>query len=528
MYECTRQGDTERDYYYNPAMNVKQGYIMQFGDTDKSSGYKIHQKAFETLYIDIPAKFTIYRKGIEAYCDLAYKAEFYLVFDARVSGTSNAISTDKMTLISNYNDPTEDIRHIKFKTSGVFNSYEFTAHLQIPPTDTDRDISIYAYCQGSRTGEYSDTTTYMFDNEFSNPIYPEQITVTLAATNLEVSQSDVIRSNSYFTINDLWDNNYNPFDIFLNYCKLYRLVFDIDYINKSISIEPATSYFSNYTIKDWTNKLDMSNTFELKPISFENKYVMFNYSDNDVQLGKDYKEYFGVNYGDIKLITDYNFNTNTQTLMEDLQPTIVYTPNVLSWTTLYDKQKIAYTFGKEIFLNNLDKDEKVVNTFGQFFFVKTATWDKSGDLRNVRITDDTHLQVVTQTYFYSQDTGISLYPTHYKQPTLFYDDKCCLVNIPSKNYTYDKSYMTGKKSIYDLIWSKYIKERYDKNNKIITCYLKLSQYDFANFKFSDFIKINNQIYIINKIYDYNPATTYTTKVELITIQDLKGYTTNNL
>ena len=176
----------------------------------------------------------------------------------------------------------------------------------------------------------------------------------------------------------------------------------------------------------------------------------------------------------------------------------------------------------------LDKDEKTVNTFGQFFFVKTATWDKSGDLRNVRITDDTHLQVITQTYFYSQDTGISLYPTQYKQPTIFYDDKCCLVNIPSKNYTYDKSYMTGKKSIYDLVWLNYIKERYDKNNKIITCYLKLSQYDFANFKFSDFIKINNQIYIINKIYDYNPATTYTTKVELITIQDLKGYTTNNL
>lgn len=528
MYECTRQGDTERDYYYNPAMNVKQGYIMQFGDTDKSSGNKIHQKAFETLYIDIPAKFTIYRKGIETYCDLAYKAKFYLCFDARVSGTSNAISTDKMTLISNYNNPEEDIRHIKFKTSGVFNSYEFTAHLQIPPTDTDRDISIYAYCQGSRTGEYSDTTTYMFDNEHYNPIYPEQITVTLAATNLEVYQSDVIRSNSYFTINDLWDNNYNPFDIFLNYCKLYRLVFDIDYINKSISIEPATSYFSNYTIKDWTHKIDMTNTFELKPISFENKYVMFNYSDNDVQLGKDYKEYFGVNYGDIKLITDYNFNTNTQTLMEGLQPTIVYTPNILSWTTLYDKQKIAYTFGKEIFLNNLDKDEKVVNTFGQFFFVKNAAWDKSGDLRNVKITDDTHLQVVTQTFFYSQDAGISLSPTLYKQPTLFYDDKCCLVNIPSKNYTYDKSYMTGKKSIYDFIWLNYIKERYDKNNKIITCYLKLSQYDFANFKFSDFIKINNQIYIINKIYDYNPATTYTTKVELITIQDLKGYTTNNL
>lgn len=535
LYTVTRQG--ESDYYYTPRMDTKQSVYLNFSDSDYSKGMFIHQKAFQTIYMDVPVSYKIYRTGEDiTILDLWASREFYFGVDVREKGKSDVISSDRLIVFSTQSTThsEDDYNNVKWQTEGKYvsgkgieNTYTFTAHIQVQPVDYDRDINLSVFMQASASG--AEQYGYMFVKPNGNLRYPFDIKGAFTITEpIQLWASDVIRSNSYFTINDLWDNNYNPFDIFLNYCKLYRLVFDIDYINKSISIEPATSYFSNYTIKDWTHKLDMTNTFELKPISFENKYVMFNYSDNDVQLGKDYKEYFGVNYGDIKLITDYNFNTNTQTLMEGLQPTIVYTPNVLSWTTLYDKMKIAYTFGKEIFLNNLDKDEKVVNTFGQFFFVKNAAWDKSGDLRNVKITDDTHLQVVTQTFFYSQDAGISLSPTQYKQPTLFYDDKCCLVNIPSKNYTYDKSYMTGKKSIYDLIWLNYIKERYDKNNKIITCYLKLSQYDFANFKFSDFIKINNQIYIINKIYDYNPATTYTTKVELITIQDLKGYTTNNL
>ena len=535
LYSVTRQGDS--DYYYTPRMDTKQSVYLNFSDSDYSKGMFIHQKAYQTLYMDVPVSYKIYRTGEDiTILDLWASREFYFGVDVREKGKSDVITSDRLIVFSTQSTThsEDDYNNVKWQTEGKYvsgkgieNTYTFTAHIQVQPVDYDRDINLSVFMQASASG--AEQYGYMFVKPNGNLRYPFDIKGAFSITEpIQLWASDVIRSNSYFTINDLWDNNFNPFDIFLNYCKLCRLVFDIDYINKSISIEPATSYFSNYTIKDWTNKLDMTNTFELKPISFENKYVMFNYSDNDVQLGKDYKEYFGVNYGDIKLITDYNFNTNTQTLMEGLQPTIVYTPNVLSWTTLYDKMKIAYTFGKEIFLNNLDKDEKVVNTFGQFFFVKNATWDKSGDLRNIKITDDTHLQVVTQTYFYSQDAGISLSPTQYKQPTIFYDDKCCLVNIPSKNYTYDKSYMTGKKSIYDLIWLNYIKERYDKNNKIITCYLKLSQYDFANFKFSDFIKINNQIYIINKIYDYNPATTYTTKVELITIQDLKGYTTNNL
>ena len=57
----------------------------------------------------------------------------------------------------------------------------------------------------------------------------------------------------------------------------------------------------------------------------------------------------------------------------------------------------------------------------------------------------------------------------------------------------------------------------------MTCYLKLTPTDFAKFKFSDFVKIGNVIYFVNKIYDFNIESNGTTKVDLISVQDINGY-----
>ena len=57
-------------------------------------------------------------------------------------------------------------------------------------------------------------------------------------------------------------------------------------------------------------------------------------------------------------------------------------------------------------------------------------------------------------------------------------------------------------------------------------FLRLTPYDI-NFKYNNFVKIENQLYMVNKIYDYNIDENTSTKVDLITIQDLKGYTDSN-
>lgn len=529
-----RSGDALSNYIYVPYLDTKSGIFINFKDTTEyATGNRIHQKAYQTLYIDAPISVNVFLDSAQDIIDL-YTSEYaYFEFGAecRISGTNTVLYTDTCKVYSGARLSTETNNKKIWNTqgnriTGYSQTYTFNCHLVIPSTTEDRDVTIYTYSHFGLKGSPEDRL-FRVPNEIL-AVCPTSVKTTLLQTQFTITNSREKHSNSYFTLNDLWDNNYTPFDVFLNYCKLFRLVFDIDFNNKQISILPANKYFSDYMVTKYDEKLDMSKSFTNKPISFEHKYVLFNYSDSDAKYSQSYKQEYGVNYGDLKLITDYQFNTDTSKLFDSLPTTIVYSPNILSWTVLYDNKRIVYTFGKEIYLHNSDKDNKVVNTFGEFWFVNTTKWDSSNYLRNVRITDDTYLQTSTQTYFYSQDAdSSSLFPEYYKQPTLVKKDCLCLVNVPSKNYTYDSSYFSGVKSIYTQYWENYINERYNKNNKLITCYLKLSQFDFSNFKFNKFIQIGNQVYVVNKIYDYNPATSDSTKVDLINIQDLNGYTKIN-
>lgn len=102
----------------------------------------------------------------------------------------------------------------------------------------------------------------------------------------------------------------------------------------------------------------------------------------------------------------------------------------------------------------------------------------------------------------------------------------CVLNIPKENYTYLKNY-SGKNSIYTNFWKSYIDERYNIQNKLITCYIRFTPDMWNNFDYKNFVKIDNQICFVNKIYDYDITNSDTTKVDLITIQDILGYTSTN-
>jgi hypothetical protein len=81
-------------------------------------------------------------------------------------------------------------------------------------------------------------------------------------------RQDYKRSYSTFTLNDLWDKEYNLFDVILNYCKQFRIGVFCDYFNKKIVFKPLSKFFKDYTIEDWTDKVDFSQDYHIEPITF--------------------------------------------------------------------------------------------------------------------------------------------------------------------------------------------------------------------------------------------------------------------
>lgn len=332
-----------------------------------------------------------------------------------------------------------------------------------------------------------------------------------------------IRSKYYFTLNSLWNKEYNLFNEILKYCKQFRIGIFCDDINKKLTFKPFNRYFKDYTVSDWTEKLDLSKEYTIKPITFENKYLLFNYKDNDISILKDYKSRYGVNYGEYKLITEYNFNDDTQDLLKDINNSVVYSPSVLSYNTLLN-QELVYIIPNEVFVNNSDDKNNNVDIFGSMFF-NCGTRDFDTELGNVYITDDTDYQKSSEVFTYLRfDEGNRVKITKYQYLDNVCDGNLLYFSIPFVNYTIVPNNYDNTNDIYKNFWKKYLDERYDKQNKIVTCYLKLTPHDIVNFQYNNFIKIENQLYMVNKIYDYQINENISTKVDLITIQDITGYT----
>lgn len=335
------------------------------------------------------------------------------------------------------------------------------------------------------------------------------------------------RSGDYFSISDLWDKNVNPLEYLLEYSKIYGLVWNIDEKNKTIVIRQQQNDYKDglaQGIRDYTDKVDNREKV-LKPAQFDCKYVRFNYADNKTAQGAEYKNAYGANYGELILNNGNEFNSSEKKLFSGLIPAPITqkkqifkikTPANI-YSTIYPETQ-TYTS-----IITTDKSNKTVDLFGSLFFVGPNT-------TNILLTDDCNSEYLNNTYCYNRycydvtsttskakiASAVSyIYYTNKKITNLF--------NIP--NITYGEDFKNVK-SIYELFWKDYFDERYSYKNKVVEVKMKLSIEDYNSIRRGTFIKIDNQLYVFNKISDFDIQGDGLTKCELLTVNNLDAYTTN--
>ena len=415
------------------------------------------------------------------------------------------------------------------------------------PVVIDEDFKITCHISSwdmLRNQDYITIFQYQNNNSWEQIIIGDAIFKTYG-TEFDIKVTpDFFRSGYKFSLNDLWDNEHNLFTEIINYTKMYALVWTVDDINKEINIVPRSKYFSDYKIVDWTDKLDKSRDFLIKPVYFDSKYVKLNYKDSKLGLNENYKEEFGYNYGEKLLVTDYNFDTNTKDIFKNIPFTFDYSPNVLLWSTLYEEQKVVYSVNNENFVYCQDKDGKYVDLFGcLMLYAGTKSFDKTFSTRKILLTDDTQQMERVHTYCYSQGNGgdnhiqVTQYPVLSnllvkEDASVVINPKkyvyCNLFEIPKKLYTLNNPFTKSKiptvnQSLYSRFFKKYFDERYSIQTKVVTCYMNLTNLDYINFQFNKFVIIDHQLYMVNKISDYDITSVEPTKVELITVNDINNY-----
>ena len=382
------------------------------------------------------------------------------------------------------------------------------------------------------------------------------------------------RSLSYWTINDILGNDFNPFTWLIDYVKMFRLYFDIDYATKTITLKKG--YFDTVTYKK--ADVDYSKGVVIEPVIDKYNMVDFGYSHNDSVKGSLFKKSWGVEYGDLNISTGLDINNDKLSLNPNKDQS-VFIPTTLD-TLYYNNLKSTNAIqtgnmlGTNKVINTLDKDGKI-----QYFpFFAFRVENKTNT--SIYLSDDTPLQKTEGKYYYLEhrllsngwedeeeiiDDNVTVYYGKKLSSLPQFDNyisvyegnvwKCTVCgyetegsqapgicpecgsalsfialhkyilywdtfNVPKEVYNGYLPYNLGSTAIYDKRWKNYLSEIFNVHNNKVTCYVRMTYPEFINFKFNQLFIIDNVTFLVNKIIDFNPNSQSPTKVELIEVSDV--------
>lgn len=369
-------------------------------------------------------------------------------------------------------------------------------------------------------------TNSAFTGYYTNPV---QMDIT----------SNTYRSMSRWTIKDVLGSDFNPFKWLIDYAKKFRLAFDIDYSAKTIDLKG--DYFGTVSYKEVT--VDYSKDVSVEPVVDRYRKVVFGYKDNKSRKGVQYLKNYGVDYGDMEIYTDMEVNNDTLELNPDKEES-VFIPTRMDALTWYDLnsqgtlkyRNLLYT---NSVINTLDKDGKI--QYFPFFAFRWSNFDNNlvpfydlSDDSPTQRTTGKYVYLVNSDWTYEAEGSQDGYTYHYAElmseiprfdnyiektvggQTVLY---WTTFAAPAEVYNGNLPAHTGTVSIYDR-WKKYLNEIFNVNNKKVTCYVRMSYPEFIAFKFNQLFVIDNNVFLVNKIVDFNPNSEAPTKVELIQISDV--------
>lgn len=326
----------------------------------------------------------------------------------------------------------------------------------------------------------------------------KDIDISLSTTTDPLSvqvSNDIVRSHMPFNFYDLWDKSVKPFDVILNYCKMFRILVFKDDVEKKLKFVQQDKYFKDYKVLDWTDKVNLKKDFVIEPISFDYKTLMMNYQENNIGLNNAYEKKYGVKYGEIALKTHQEFSDKEKELFsQPLKNAIPFSPSYFNWNRL-KLGDIARTISSDVFVACADSDGGMVDNFGALMIDRglRKVEVSYGYLSYLELTDDTISQANTGSYCWG-GKGTDIIPDFLKQYHHLvdvYNKQCLDFTVPKEVYTVSKKEYENAYGIYEKCWRRWLDEIHSRDCKKVTCYVNLTLKDWLDFQFNHFVQIDN-------------------------------------
>jgi len=307
-----------------------------------------------------------------------------------------------------------------------------------------------------------------------------------------VSQVTPINYGENIQINGTIPKGIFQRDFILSIAKMFNLyIYDDAFNDKKIYIRPYVDFYPSNSDNalDWSNKIDRSKPFSIKPMSELNaRYYHYKFKEDSDFYNANYKTKYNESYGDRVFDTFYDFSKNTESVE------VIFAPSVLFQAASTDK-KYAAIYKK----SNNNVSEDAMDSIIRIMQVKKITGKTSWSIKN----GSTTLASYTS-YGYAGHLDDPDNPTN---DINFGVPKELQINVS----TYPST------NVFNAYHSEYIAEITDKNSKILTCSALLHTIDILTLDFSKYIWIDGVLFRLNKIDGFNPMEYNTTKISLLKV-----------
>jgi hypothetical protein len=282
-------------------------------------------------------------------------------------------------------------------------------------------------------------------------------------------------------------------DFFSSIVKMFNLyVTESTDKTKHLIIEPYIDFYDYANAIDWTLKIDRSKPFRIKPMSEINgRYFEYKYKTDSDFYNDDYAKKYAQGYADIIEDTGYEFDNDKQTaeIIFAATPLVQYALDDKVVSAIYKKSNTQNTTSE-------DKMDSIIRILQAKKITGVTTW---------RI-ENVNANLWNDTYY-----G---YAGHLDDP----DAPTADINFGAPReiyFTLVTPYPTA--NLFNGYWSDYVAEISDKDSKLLTCNVRLTDMDIYNLDFSTPIWIDGSLWRLNKVMDYNPMTEDTTKCEFLKV-----------
>lgn len=291
--------------------------------------------------------------------------------------------------------------------------------------------------------------------------------------------------------NEIQPKNIFQKDFFASVLKLFNLMVTEDPgQTKHLVIEPWVNFYDidPTTYEDWSHKVDRGKPVRIKPMSELNaRYYELKFKADTDFYNDEYKKRYSEGYGDRVFDNGFDFAKETDKLE------VIFAATPLVGYEGEDKVTPAI-FKRSNALE--DKVEHIIRIMQAKEIPGVSSWD---------IMDGGDVLATSTSYPYAG---------HFDDPDVPASD--INFGIPKQLY-FELVSGAVQNNLFNVFYSGYFAEITDKDSRLLTCDLKLSELDIYNLDFGRFKFIDGGLYRLQKLTDYNAGGNDTTRAELLRV-----------